>query len=159
MAFLTELWVVHNFHFVSIDLILDKTRIICFSMNRFTSKSFRRLVYCQKKKTYPDRNSCSFADCKGRHKAISIKAPDLLWRLCNVMVLQVRLICELKPTQHFGVKFWCVKQRSGRETLSRLSRNCPTTQNRSLAEPGTFLSWIITNYPVSSGKLIITPPT
>ena len=74
-------------------------------MNRFTSKSFPRLVYCWKKRAYPDWNSCSFADCKGRHKAISIKAPDLLWRLCNVMVLQVRLICELKPTQHFGVKF------------------------------------------------------
>ena len=75
------------------------------------------------------------------------------------MVLQVRLICELKPTQHFGVKFWCVKQRSERETLSKLLRYCPTTQNRSLAAPNTFLSWMITNYPVSFGKLIITPPT
>lgn len=66
---------------------------------------------------------------------------------------------QAKPTQHFGVKFWRVKQSSRPEKLSGLSRNCPITQNRPLAEPSTFLSWMITNYPVSSGKLIITPPT
>ena len=125
-------------------------------MNHFTSKSFRRLLL--EKKTYPDWHSYSFADCEERHKA-SIYGRR---RYCSrsAMSWYCKFVgCELKPTQHFGVKFWCVKQRSGRETLSRLSRNCSTTQNRSLAEPGTFLSWIITNYPVSSGKLIITPTT
>ena len=66
MAFLTELCVMH-LYFVSIDVILGKTRIIFFSMNHFTSKSFRRLLL--EKKTYPDWNSYSFADCEERHKA------------------------------------------------------------------------------------------
>ena len=90
---------------------------------------------------YPDWNSRSFGDCKGRHKAISIKAPDLLWRLCNVMVLQVRLICELKPTQHFGVKFWRVKQRSRPEKLSGLSRNVPNNTSKLIITPPT---WFVT---------------
>lgn len=66
MAFLTELCVMH-LYFVSIDVILGKTRIIFFSMKHFTSKSFRRLLL--EKKTYPDWNSYSFADCEERHKA------------------------------------------------------------------------------------------
>ena len=55
----------------------------------------------------------------------SIMSQNLLWSLCNVMVLQVCLICELKPTQHFGVKSWRVKQRSRPEKLSGLSRKVP----------------------------------
>ena len=67
MAFLTELCIMH-LYFVSIDVILGKTnKDRFFSMNRFTSKSFRRLLL--EKKTYPDWNSYSFADCEERHKA------------------------------------------------------------------------------------------
>ena len=57
-----------HLYFVSIDVILGKTyNDQFFSMNRFTSKSFRRLLL--EKKIYPDWNSYSFVDCEERHKA------------------------------------------------------------------------------------------
>ena len=132
------------------------TRIVFFSVNRFTSKSFRRLLL-EKRYTLTGTHTHLPTAKKGIKQAIT--PADFTVHALQCHGIASTLVCELKPTQHFGVTFWCVKQRSGRETLSRRSRNCPTTQNRSLAEPGTFLSWIITNYPVSSGKLIITPPT
>ena len=122
-------------------------------MNRFTSKSFRPLLL-----ENPDWNSYLSADCEERHKAsnygrrLYCSRFTMSW-YCKFVDLRAQTYTA------FRRKIWFVTQRSGRETLSRLPRNFPTTQNRSLAEPGTFLSWIITNYPVSSGKLITTPPT
>ena len=123
-------------------------------MNHFTSKSFRLLL---EKKTYPDWNSYSFADCEERHKAsiygrrLYCSRSAMPW-YCKFVGLRAQTYTAFR--RKILVCKTTFRTRNVIKTFEKLPNN-----TKSLAEPGTSLSWIITNYPVSSGKLIITPPT
>ena len=126
MAFLTQLCFVH--HLVSIGVILGKT----YSDNMFSDEPFYKQIIPtftvrKKKSTLIGTHTYLPTAKKGIKQAIT--AADFTVHALQCHGIASSLVCELKSTKHFGVKFWCVKQHSGPETLSRLSRNCPITRN------------------------------